>query len=420
MQKAVKNLVILFFVTIILTAQLVSTAYAEMGTRSRKEDNTEMYTLLSSCDVSLMHETNEEFKKHNSELETLTLSITENCPTDYDKIKAIYYWVANNIYYDQEYYLSTHMNGTISKNPDDVYEKRATTCSGYANLCVKMLDIINIPNTKVEVYSSASKDAPLVDEFTRTHALNAAYDGQRWILFDTNAGSDNEFLTDGTYSYGGADYGSFDYSLEKLSEKRRILCYSNELKLQDGNTYQPTVTKDEIVMNVIKEYEIIYYLNNGKNDISNPSNYNMNEEVSFKQPTRKGYLFMGWYMDKDFKNEIKIISNGTTQNYNLYAMWEKVRVNQVIINSVVNRTSHKLKITYNKINGANGYEIMYSSSNKFTTKTSNIVITENISYTLAEPTKFKTYYIKVRAYKLDSAGDKVYGKYSAVKNVKMS
>ena len=34
-------------------------------------------------------------------------------------------------------------------------------------------------------------------------------------------------------------------------------------------------------------------------------------------------------------------------------------------------------------------------------------------------TKGKTYYVKVRAYKTDSTGQAVYGKYSAVKKVKI-
>jgi hypothetical protein len=42
------------------------------------------------------------------------------------------------------------------------------------------------------------------------------------------------------------------------------------------------------------------------------------------------------------------------------------------------------------------------------------------SYTVAKLKKGKTYYVRVRAYKVDSTGAKVYGKWSSVKHVKIT
>ena len=45
--------------------------------------------------------------------------------------------------------------------------------------------------------------------------------------------------------------------------------------------------------------------------------------------------------------------------------------------------------------------------------------TKKLSVTLKKLKKNKTYYVKARAYKFDSNGAKVYGKYSKVKKVKI-
>ena len=46
--------------------------------------------------------------------------------------------------------------------------------------------------------------------------------------------------------------------------------------------------------------------------------------------------------------------------------------------------------------------------------------TTKTSYTISKLKKGKTYYVRIRAYKVDSTGKKVYGKYTSVKKVKVS
>ena len=66
-----------------------------------------------------------------------------------------------------------------------------------------------------------------------------------------------------------------------------------------------------------------------------------------------------------------------------------------------------------------GYEIAYSTSNKFSAATTKIVTTEDKSTTLKNLKAGKKYYVRVRAYKMVS-GVKVYGKYSNVNSVTVS
>lgn len=69
-----------------------------------------------------------------------------------------------------------------------------------------------------------------------------------------------------------------------------------------------------------------------------------------------------------------------------------------------------------KVSGAKGYQVVYASSKKFKKKKTKTI--RSIKTTLSGISKKKTYYIKVRAYKLERSGKKVYGSYSKVKRVK--
>ena len=74
-------------------------------------------------------------------------------------------------------------------------------------------------------------------------------------------------------------------------------------------------------------------------------------------------------------------------------------------------------VSYKKVSGAAGYQIEYATSSKFSGKKTKT--TTKTAYTISGLKKGKTYYVRVRAYKVDSTGKKIYGKYSAVKKVKI-
>ncbi len=72
------------------------------------------------------------------------------------------------------------------------------------------------------------------------------------------------------------------------------------------------------------KYKITYQLNGGKNNSKNPSKYYVTTKtIKLKNPTRKGYKFMGWYSDKKCKKKVTQIKKGTTGNKTLYAKWKK-------------------------------------------------------------------------------------------------
>lgn len=165
---------------------------------------------------------------------------------------------------------------------------------------------------------------------------------------------------------------------------------------------------------VIVPYTIAYKLNGGKNNAANPSSYY--GKLTLKNPTRRKYTFVGWYKDSAYRSKVSVLSGG---NQTLYAKWKKVKVSKSSIRSLKQKSSRKIKVRYKKISGAAGYQIAYSTKKSFKKRTTKYKTTRLRTKTLTKLKKGKTYYVKVRAYKIDSAGKKVYGKYSKVKKIKL-
>lgn len=161
-------------------------------------------------------------------------------------------------------------------------------------------------------------------------------------------------------------------------------------------------------------YSISYQMKGGKNNTKNPKTYSEKGSKLY-EPSRKGYSFGGWYLDSDYKNKIDEIAAGTQGNLTLYAKWKKVIVAKTTLKSVKNNASKKLKIRIKKVSGAKGYQISYAQNKKF--KNARTVTTAKTTYSINKLKKGRTYYVKVRAYKYDSARKKVYGTYSNVKKV---
>ena len=81
----------------------------------------------------------------------------------------------------------------------------------------------------------------------------------------------------------------------------------------------------------------------------------------------------------------------------------------------------QLTASWKTVASITGYEVQYSTSKKFTkktTKTSKITKAKTTKKTIKSLKKGKKYYVRVRAYKTVN-GKKVYSSYSTVKSVKI-
>ncbi len=184
-----------------------------------------------------------------------------------------------------------------------------------------------------------------------------------------------------------------------------------------GGTTQPTQPDGPVQQGQTAKYTVTFHKNGGSKASKTSITVVGGQKIG-KLPTaqRKGYAFLGWYTAK--KGGTKITSSlKVTKNLSVYAQWKKVtKPKKAGKPSLKSQKSGQLTISYRKISGAKGYEICYSTkknfkgAKKFTTaKTKSIV----------KKLKKKTfYYVKVRAYKLDSTGRKIYGNYGAFRKLK--
>lgn len=76
-------------------------------------------------------------------------------------------------------------------------------------------------------------------------------------------------------------------------------------------------------------YNISYELNGGTNDKSNPTTYTVETStIDFIAPSRTGYIFKGWYTQKDFSNNnVTNLPQGSYGNITLYADWQIITYN---------------------------------------------------------------------------------------------
>lgn len=203
------------------------------------------------------------------------------------------------------------------------------------------------------------------------------------------------------------------------SSNTNVVKVNSQGKLTAVNGGSATITvttanKKTATCKVIVPYTVTYKLNGGLNTTANPKYY-YGKKITLKNATRTGYTFGGWYSDSKFKNKVTSFSSG---NKTLYAKWTKVSVPKGNTPSLTNISSKKIKVTYNKVSNVKGYQIQYSTNSKMTN--AKTVLTTSNTYTLSSLTKGKTYYVRVRAYKLDSKGNKVYGYYSSIKSIKVT
>ncbi len=139
-------------------------------------------------------------------------------------------------------------------------------------------------------------------------------------------------------------------------------------------------------------------------------------------PVRKGYTFVGWFdsADKQVRPSTKVSINQKAIE-KLYAKWKKITVGQAAVMQASGKKKKNLKVTIRKVNGADGYQVYVSANKKF--KKKGLVVAEisakKKSAAIRHTLKKQYLYVKLRAYKLDSAGNRVYGKFSTVKQVKM-
>ena len=98
------------------------------------------------------------------------------------------------------------------------------------------------------------------------------------------------------------------------------------------------------------QYTITYNLSGGNNG-ANPAGYNKGASFKFKDASKTGYTFKGWYLDKNYKKKITAITKSDTGNKTLYAKWAvKSYKISYVLNGGKNNNSNPSSYTYGKKN----------------------------------------------------------------------
>ena len=145
------------------------------------------------------------------------------------------------------------------------------------------------------------------------------------ITFDANGGIlDNSSMT--------VYYNEY-YSLptpQKLGYEFKGW-YSNNIKYNDGIWLNKQdiqlIAKWEII-----NYTITYHLDSGYQSEDNIISYTVNDSVTFYEPSKNGFKFLGWFNEETFSgNKVENLPIGTTGNIELYAKWEAETYNISLI-----------------------------------------------------------------------------------------
>ncbi|MBR3645580.1 MAG: InlB B-repeat-containing protein, partial [Lachnospiraceae bacterium] len=100
--------------------------------------------------------------------------------------------------------------------------------------------------------------------------------------------------------------------------------YSDETKV----TADEYKVEDNIILTAkwqLESYSVDYELNGGKNAFSNPETYTIETEtITLSEPQKEGFIFGGWYTEKDFFGTKQlVIEKGSHSNKKYYAKWLK-------------------------------------------------------------------------------------------------
>lgn len=219
----------------------------------------------------------------------------------------------------------------------------------------------------------------------------------------------------------------------------------NGMPTSTGNKYKitnvPDSTNEYHTYGIIWDKEKITYTIDGVETWTyNPDEYsdtddgNKNSDIwPFNQPF---YLILKCDIGEwncgilSPENWTKIATNDDIETYQDYYYIDYVRVydlegyvkpkaqvSKIRKFSAINKKGRKVKLIWNKVDNAKGYQIIYARNKKFT-KGKKLIFTKKRKYTIKKLKKNKTYYFKVRAYK-GKKNARLYGRYSKVRKVKI-
>lgn len=157
-----------------------------------------------------------------NELQKISDSICKNKENDYDKVTAIAYYTAENIYYNHIAANDSVTAEIISL--EYVLDTKTATCAGYSNLFSALCNMqgiycVNLRGGSNIIHYDTSENllnAPI------NHEWNAVLIDDEWFFIDTTWLSNNKYTENGYEKADNFDEQYLIMSLEEMSYEHRI------------------------------------------------------------------------------------------------------------------------------------------------------------------------------------------------------
>lgn len=119
-------------------------------------------------------------------LSGLATQLTRGAPTDQEKARALYEWVATNIRYDAESFLAGRAR---ARSASDVLRERVAGCDGYARLFEALAKDAGLEAVTVLGWAKGAGAKPGAFSAQPNHAWNAVKIDGQWRLLDATWGA---------------------------------------------------------------------------------------------------------------------------------------------------------------------------------------------------------------------------------------
>ncbi len=175
----------------------------------------------------------------------------------------------------------------------------------------------------------------------------------------------------------------------------------------DGQGSTHTSTWSESSKNSVPQHSVV--VKNGDATVIDTKVYD-GATLNLSVPTKKKYIFKNWLASN---GQVVTADYRITSDITVNANWEKV----VVAKAKIKKLSAGKKIAKVKVtcSGAKGIQVKYSLKKSMKGAKSKSI--NGKSLTITKLKSGKKYYVKARAFKLDSMKKKVYGKWSKASKV---
>ena len=172
---------------------------------------------------------------------------------------------------------------------------------------------------------------------------------------------------------------------------------------------------------VVKLHYVVQFDANGGVNLSRKSMTLLEDDSPGIMPKvqRKDYTFDGWYTQQEGGAQVtgdKPLKEAVT----LYARWTKTAAPaKASVSALKSQKKGQMQVSFQKLKSAAGYEVSYSTSKSFASaKTKEAGAAASLK-TITGLKAGKKYYVRVRAYCMDSMKNRIYGAYSSAKSIKI-